>query len=488
MKISGFPIYNKIFLAVLFTLCGFFSSNSSLSSYAYGSGYEIHPESDSSDEQEAPKTSRSSTIYSGGYTPGYVVRYAVMWLPYADKSDDELTDEQKDEIAAELAIRLEEYNMAVSIIKKRLEKLGHPVADDSNDDAKKVSKSDSKESPSSEKEVAKSSSDGVVVKKNDDMSFTLADGTIADASNGVLIVEHNNGSGTAFIAKLRNRYFIATNLHMILNSDGLTFKTKGGESLNFPDIVFIAKGQDAVLIPISKVPEGCVALEIMEDVSSTVKRGDSVVACGNSQGGEVLRRSPGEILAVGPSVLETSCAIFKGNSGSPIFHQKSGKVVGIISHAMTNDDKISNTVRSAANSPIKSNIRYFGQRIDSTKNWERMKISELNQQCKDLAIFHKKLAVIKRFEESGKILIFDDLNYADFNRISRILSGTASSMGAVKTARRQYYGQTADLLRQEVALIKARRFSSVFASEVDELIKAFDLHRDLCIEKERSQN
>lgn len=482
MKISKIPTCGKIILAAVMTLLADAQLNATTATYQLAAKYDLLPDTPQNESSETKPEDFES------YKSAYIARYAFFSLPYADENQSKLTDLQKKDIADELARRLEDYKLAVSMIEARMKNLGYPVDEEVSQDeeGKKTGKTSSSEKVASDD--SKASSSKSEKKKTDDMSFTLADGTTADASDGVLIVDHENGTGTAFLARMKDRYFIVTNLHMILNSDGLTFKTKNGSSVDFPDIVFVAKGLDAVLIPINKIPDGCVALDIMEDVANVVKRGDAVVACGNSQGGEVLRRSPGEILAIGPSVVETNCAIFKGNSGSPIFHQKTGKVVGVISHATTSEGKLSDTVRRDPNSPIKSKIRYFGQRVDNVKRWERMKLSDLNQQSKDLEIFHKKLAIIKHFEDRGKLLIFDDLNYADFNKISRILSGTASSIGAVKAARRQYYEKTAGLLRQEVALIKARKFSSVFESEVDALIKEIELHRDLCIERERSQN
>lgn len=446
--------------------------------------YSKNPiDEDSEAAQSASDMPSKTLVQSEKYDYGYVAKYAFFSMPYANVSESELTKAQRRAIASELRRRIWDYQDAITEMKEKLEALGYS-SDGISEDAKKDAPSDNKPASAASKKAAASKPE----KSDTDMSFKLADGSEADASNSVLIVTHKSGSGTAFVAEMKGRNFIVTNLHVVAQNDGLTFTTKNGASVSFPDMVFIARDQDAVLIPISEVPEGIVPLKIMDDVAKGVKVGDRVVACGNSEGGEVLRRSPGEVLAIGPNVLETSCSIFKGNSGSPVFHQNSGQVIGVISHATVAQEGLDTDTRRRSNSPIKDKIRYFGQRIDNTKDWERMSLSELNQQSKDLAIFALKLEVIQNFEKTGRLSMYDDLNYTDYHKITRILSGTASSKGAVNTARRQYYEKTANLLRQEVAQIRARKFSPVFSKLVAQLIKSFDLQRELCLEREKAQD
>lgn len=464
-----------------------FKLNIALSAYLFCLGqavfcadYSKLPDSGGSAPSEAPKSARPKASSSDEYRYDHVTDYAFVSLPYCDVEESSLTGAQRRAVASELKRRIMNYERAISLMKERLAELGYPM----EENAKGAKPSEK----SAEKPRVEEGGKGEELRSNIDMTFMLEDGGEADASNAVLIARHKSGSGTAFIAEMKGRRFIVTNLHVVAQNEGLTFTTKGGASVSFPDVVFIAKDQDAVLIPIGEVPEGAVALKIMEDVAKGAKIGDAVVACGNSEGGDVLRRSPGEVLAIGPSVLETSCSIFKGNSGSPIFHQNSGQVIGVISHAIVAKDGLDTDARKRSNSPIKNKIRYFGQRIDNTKNWERMSLSDLNQQSNDLSVFARKLEIIQDFERTGNLSLYDDLNYADYHKITRVLSGTASSKGAVNTARRQYYEKTANLLRQEIAQIRARKFSPVFSKEVARLIKAFDLQRELCLEREKAQD
>lgn len=430
-----------------------------------------------SDISQVPADRNSHLQQPDTFKYNYVRDYTFKTLPFETGNIDELTIAQSKILISELKKRLSCYKRLITDIENKLVELGEPV--------------NRYEDSTSKPEISKQIPAKPVIKgedTSDEMPVARPDGSPADASEGVLIAEHKMGMGTAFIAIMRGKYFIVTNLHVIAENEGLTFKTKSNSNVAYSDTVFIANGLDAVLIPIEGVPAGTVALDVMEDISSQVKIGDAVVACGNSEGGEVLRRSKGKVLAIGPSVIETSCAIFHGNSGSPIYHKKSGKIIGVISHALKAQEGLDSLTREQENSPIRDKVRYFGQRIDNVKNWEKMSLSELNSQSKDLTNYARKFKIIQTFEESGTFTIYKELNYASYHKITRLLEGTASSTGAVRAARREYYEKTANLIKHEIALIKARKFSSVFSAQVAALIDAFELQRSLSLEKAKAQD
>ena len=57
-----------------------------------------------------------------------------------------------------------------------------------------------------------------------------------------------------------------------------------------------------------------------------------------------MRDIEGTLLAVGPKLIETDCNFYKGNSGSPMIHKESGKVIGVVSYIMTIDDDLSSRI------------------------------------------------------------------------------------------------------------------------------------------------
>src|SRR6185436_6708796 len=77
----------------------------------------------------------------------------------------------------------------------------------------------------------------------------------------------------------------------------------------------------------------------------------------------VVKPVLGRVLGVGPNLVEVSAEFMPGNSGSPIIHLKSGKVVGIASYASVK-------AFEAGAGRIAVEVRRFGYRIDSVQSWQ----------------------------------------------------------------------------------------------------------------------
>jgi len=78
------------------------------------------------------------------------------------------------------------------------------------------------------------------------------------------------------------------------------------------------------------------------------------------------------VLGILPDRIEFDNPIYHGNSGGPVFHVKSGKVIGVVTEAIKVDtsnalDKASFASRSSA---IGHSMRYFGMRLDTVPAWE----------------------------------------------------------------------------------------------------------------------
>jgi hypothetical protein len=113
-------------------------------------------------------------------------------------------------------------------------------------------------------------------------------------------------------------------------------------------------------------------LTLAPDVSAIVQPGDEVVTPGNSEGGEVMLNTGGKVLGIGPDRIEFDNPIYHGNSGGPVFHVKSGKVIAIVTEAMKVDtsDAVDKASFANRNSAIGHSMRYFGFRIDNVPSWE----------------------------------------------------------------------------------------------------------------------
>lgn len=182
--------------------------------------------------------------------------------------------------------------------------------------------------------------------------------------NAVLMVNNASGAATAFLGKMDGKTYIISNLHVLGEMKNAKITTIDGKEVRLPKTCFLQKGFDVFLAELDEVPEGVSPLEISKNVMTDTNLKDDLVVSGNSQGGNVMRNIEGTLLAVGPKLLETDCNFYKGNSGSPVIHRDSGKVVGVVSYIMTIDDDLS--TRITRKSKAKNfNMRFFAYRLDT---------------------------------------------------------------------------------------------------------------------------
>ena len=189
-----------------------------------------------------------------------------------------------------------------------------------------------------------------------------------DQARAVVLIKGDNAEGTGFMIKTPDGPAVVTNIHVIANNPNLKITTNTGALVT----VLSEKGasdRDLALLAIKD--EGYNYLQFSSDISKDVQPGDEVITPGNSQGGEVMLNTGGKVLGIGPVRIEFDNPIYHGNSGGPVFHPKSGKVLGVVTEAMkiemTNDlDKASFASRGSA---ISGSMRYFGLRLDTVDAW-----------------------------------------------------------------------------------------------------------------------
>lgn len=410
-------------------------------------------------------------------------------LPYADIAPEDLRSYEKRKLVREILKRLDSHAKATEMLAERLEDL------EQKDVAKILAEKFSFISPkNSTKTSASSSSKNTASKSsasdsNDgstDMPIEGPDGEF-DVRDGVLIVKTPKGQATAFVAEMKGKYFIITNLHVVIDSSDMTFTTVTGVSIPVPNTGFTSEGRDIYIMPVLSVPDGVKALPMSEVITLDVKDGDDAMVCGNAQGGGVLTVSSGKIMAIGPDRLETSCAIFRGNSGSPIYHKKSKKIIGVISHASIVNDDLTKITRERSNSPIKTEARYFGFRMDSAKTWQQISPEEIALQHSELASFINKIQCGHSFKGYQRNTITINYDYPEFEKIiakyRNVVGGRGGQMD--KIANRDMYTELARLMGSEVAKLKTRKFCDAFKPNVESMIELFGSLRDYYISRSK---
>ena len=190
----------------------------------------------------------------------------------------------------------------------------------------------------------------------------------------LVIISSEQSGGSGFIAEMRGKVFLITNIHVLGDARDASIQTLEGTEIALPSHVFVSRKRDVVIVPISW--DG-VTLSLSESlISDKVNIGDKVTVMGNSDGARVTTRLEGEIKGIGPHELQVSAKFVPGNSGSPIVHEKLGKVIAIASYLRDLGSKN----KWSEDSEL-ANIRRFGYRLDGNIEWQKVELSELYQQA-----------------------------------------------------------------------------------------------------------
>jgi S1-C subfamily serine protease len=190
-----------------------------------------------------------------------------------------------------------------------------------------------------------------------------------DQARAVVLIAGDNAEGTGFLVKTAAGPVVVTNLHVISNNPNLKITTNTGQQIT---VLSLMGASDRDLAMIAIKDDNYSYLPLAADVSGTAQPGDEVITPGNSEGGDVVLNTDGKVLGIGPEKVEFDNPIYHGNSGGPVFHRKSGEVLGVVTEAEKVDvsDDLDKTSFANRNSAIGGSMRYFGLRVDTVPNWE----------------------------------------------------------------------------------------------------------------------
>ena len=183
--------------------------------------------------------------------------------------------------------------------------------------------------------------------------------SLQSAGGSLVFVEAKGGAGSGFACKIGDKNYVVTNQHVIAGQSNVKF-TLLDRSLLKTGAAMAATGHD--IVAFAAAPE-IKALEIQGDLEKSILIGDEVVVLGNTEGARVIQPLKGKLVGIGPDLVEVSAEFLPGNSGSPIIHLKSGKVIGVATYLTMRD-------LSIPREKAEPKVRRFGYRIDSIKKWQ----------------------------------------------------------------------------------------------------------------------
>ena len=143
----------------------------------------------------------------------------------------------------------------------------------------------------------------------------------------LVLVSADKGQGSGFIAMDQGKTYLFTNEHVVRGS-----KTKphavniDGEEIRIGAFEF-SRDRDLVRFEVAG-RRGWLAL-----AENLVSLNEPVLVFGNSDGSGVITALRGNVIGLGPSLLEITAEFIQGNSGSPVL-TKNGTVLGVATFAI----------------------------------------------------------------------------------------------------------------------------------------------------------
>jgi len=197
---------------------------------------------------------------------------------------------------------------------------------------------------------------------------TSAGALSGDQLKALVIIKGDASTGSGFIAKLHNQFFVVTNQHVLSGNTKFTVTGMDGTVYPTNGALFGAVNYDVAIL---KIPDEAAkySLEVMDDPLNNAKVGAPVTVPGNSLGAGVTLQINGKLLGIGPALVEVDAKFVPGNSGSPIIDRRSGQVIGMATLSITYKQDVTKQFGLA------SDTRWFGYRLDNidpNTGWQKL--------------------------------------------------------------------------------------------------------------------
>ncbi len=179
------------------------------------------------------------------------------------------------------------------------------------------------------------------------------------------IIEGNHGAGSAFLCNWGEHSYIVSNIHVVAGDRTGKAVTLYGAPLPTEE-AWAAVGHD--IMRFKARPSDKISLDVIEDFDTQVSIGDDIVVLGNPEGAGVVQPMFGRIVGIGPDRVEVDAEFVPGNSGSPIVHLPTGKVIAIATYIRVRDRTF--IEQRTTDRPATKEFRRFGFRLDSVEDWQ----------------------------------------------------------------------------------------------------------------------
>ena len=242
----------------------------------------------------------------------------------------------------------------------------------------------------------------------------------------LVFVEGDRGKGSGFVCEIAGQKFVLTNQHVVAGNPGAKFTLLDQSPIRTGQAA-AAVGHDIMSFALLS---DATAMEMMTGVEKNAAVGDDVAVLGNSDGDRVIKPLMGKLVGIGPDRVEVSAEFVHGNSGSPIIHVKSGKVIGIATfYKKTYVDPITGKRRD------EPEIKRFGYRIDSVRQWQPVNWPAYNAEFQILEKINARTVELWKILKAQSWSELSAINFSDpairspLARFSRAVGG----QGLIKT-------------------------------------------------------
>jgi hypothetical protein len=298
----------------------------------------------------------------------------------------------------------------------------------------------------------------------------------ANFSDKLLVIEGDKGTGSGFLAKYEGSVYIFTNSHVLSGNTQIRVRALSGQPFSLGQL-FVADKYDISRFSQTHSQEG---IEILENLDSEVKIGDEVIVLGNSLGSGVVTELKGKVTGIGPELIEVDAKWVSGNSGSPIIHSGTKKVIGIATFS-----ELRTMEGFGKDSKFNKTQRRFGYRLDNVPGWfntswqkfsrESATLNALEERTDDVWALAVDIANNGKIVDWGSHLRKGSPIAMSVSQWQRQLSRTSSSNAQLLNEKKRFISGILMTLRSDLGFLKPEQFTGFNREEFEKALKYRDI-------------